>query len=301
MCPPATNMRRSLRNCCPDVHSDLLVLLDIIGQYIFVANNDVIYARRVRTASRIAVVLCALQAAAPLRAQAPTVLPPEKLSWYGDTSAPDISGVWIRDGAAGQGHSNSKEGWLPWPPPLKGTFAAAWKKAVTEAAAGKRTDDPIQRCLPPGMPRYMTGTNGPMLIIQTPGRVMLYRDNAPVRRVWLDGRGNPKPEDLEAFSNGNAAGHYVGKDLITEVIGIKLQPIDGTGVPHSDKLKIVERFHRIDTDTLQVDVTLTDADALTRPMSSSVVYKAYRGDAPWEPKEFICVPEKDYHPDYYVH
>ena len=262
-------------------------------------DNDILSSRRLFAPT--AVVLLALQVVAPVGAQVPAPLPAEKLSWYGDLSAPDISGVWVRDSAASQSNSLSKEGWLPWPPPLKGSFAAAWKKTVAAAAAGARKDDPIQRCLPPGMPRYMTGTNSPLLIIQTPGRVMLYRDNAPVRRIWLDGRGNPSADDLEAFSNGNAAGHYVGKDLVTEVVGIKLQPIDGSGVPHGDKLKIVERFHRVDADTLKVAVTLTDADAFSRPMSSSVVFKAYKGDTPWEPREFVCVPETDYHPDYYVH
>lgn len=264
-------------------------------------HNDDIGARRLVAATCVAIVFFALQAGASVGAQTPAVLPPEKLSWYGDASAPDLSGVWIRDAIASQGGSASKEGWLPWPPPLKGKTASAWKKSLAETAAGKRTDDPIQGCLPPGMPRYMTGTTGPMLIIQTPGRVMLYRDNAPVRRIWLDGRGNPKADDLEAFSNGNAAGRYESNDLVTEVVGIKLQPIDGSGVPHSDQLKIVERFHRLDADTLKVDVTLTDAGAFSRPMSSAVVYKAYKGDAPWEPREFVCVPQTDYHPDYYVH
>ena len=56
--------------------------------------------------------------ASPATAQAvqPTIIPPQKLSWYGDPSAPDISGVWVRSGI--EGKSTSKEGWLPWPPPL---------------------------------------------------------------------------------------------------------------------------------------------------------------------------------------
>ena len=95
--------------------------------------------------------------ASPVLAQAgqPTVIPPQKLSWYGDPAAPDISGVWVRSGT--EGKSPSKEGWLPWPPPLKAPYAATWKKRVEDAAAGTRADDPVRGCLPAGMPRFVTG------------------------------------------------------------------------------------------------------------------------------------------------
>lgn len=222
---------------------------------------------------------------------------PEPVSWYGDPKAPDISGVWVRvDEPAKQG--TSKEGW-PAAPPLKGAFAATWKQRVADAATATRKDDPVRGCLPPGMPRFITGMTGPMLILQTPGRVMLYRDGIPVRRVWLDGRPLPAAKDLESFSNGNARGHYEGKDLVTEVIGIRDQPIDATGIPHSDALKIVERFHRNDDNTLRVEVTLTDPVAFTKPMKSTVTYSML-ADKLWEPKEFLCTPEKDYHPERYV-
>jgi hypothetical protein len=227
--------------------------------------------------------------------------PPQHLSWYGDPSAPNLSGVWMRKDSPAEAAKSkgSKEGWMPWPPPLKAHYAVIWKKRVAAAAAGNRTDDPVQHCLPPGMPRYMTGTKSPLLIIQTPGRVMLYLDSAPVRRVWLDGRKNPGPKDLESFSNGNAIGHYEGSDLMTEVVGIKDQPLDSTGIPHSDDLKIVERFHRVDAKTLEVQLTLTDVTAFTKPMTSRVTYAAV-DDPTWTPKEFICTPVKNYHPEVYV-
>jgi hypothetical protein len=228
-------------------------------------------------------------------AAAQTTSPPSTVSWYGDPAAPNISGVWVRSNVPGA----SKEGWQPWPPPLKAPFAATWKKRVSDQAAGKRTDDPVRTCLPPGMPRFMSGTNGPLLIIQTPGRVTLYRDGDPVRRVWLDGRKNPESKDLEEFSNGNAIGHYEGHELVTEIIGFKDYPIDSTGVPHSEQLQIVERFQRVDDQTLKVAITLTDKLAYTKPMKSTVIYKTY-GDAMWEPREFICTPVSGYHPEIYV-
>ena len=237
------------------------------------------------------------------RAQAPAPLPPEKLSWNGDPSAPDLSGVWVRSDAAGDpgaAAGGSKEGWQPWPPPLTPEYAAAWQKRVADAAAGTRTDDPVRSCLPPGMPRFITGTNGPLLIIQTPGRVTMYRDGDPVRRIWLNGRTQPKPADLEGFSNGNAIGHYEGVSLVTDVVGFKDYPIDGTGVPHTDDLKVVEHYRRVDAKTLSVQVELTDPTAYTAPLRTTLTYKAF-DDPLWRPKEVICTPGTSYGPDTYVH
>ncbi len=227
----------------------------------------------------------------------PAVVPPQKLSWYGDPKAPDISGVWVRVGS--EGSSASKEGWLPSPPPLKPPFAVIWRKRVADAAAGSRTDDPVRGCMPAGMPRFITGMTPPMLIIQTPGRVMLYRDGMPVRRVWLDGRPLPVPADLENFTNGNAIGRYVGTDLVTDVAGMTDQPIDSSGIPHSDALRIAERFHRVDAQTLKVTVTLTDKKAFTKPMTNTVIYKRH-SDPLWEPREFLCTPKTAYGPEQFV-
>ncbi len=220
-----------------------------------------------------------------------------KLNWYGDPGAPDISGVWVRDAAATSG---SREGWMPWPPPLKGDFAARWQKAVGDAVAGKRTDDPVRACLPPGMPRFMTGATGPLLIVQTPGRVTMSRAGVPVRRIWTDGRPLPSARNMEAFFGGNSVGHYDGGGLVTDVAGLRDQPLDATGVPHSDDLRLTERIRRTGPTTLVVEVTATDPTAFAAPMTTRVTYTAL-ADPTWYPREALCTPDKDYHLDAYVH
>ena len=242
-----------------------------------------------------AVALAALSV--PLGAATPRSTVTEQLSWYGDPKAPDLSGVWVRVDTPSR--SGSNEGWLPWPPPLKAPFDATYAKRVADAATGKRTDDPVTTCQPGGMPRTIAGMTTPMLLIQTPGRVVIYRDGVPNRRIWLDGRPFPAARNLESFSNGNAMGRYVGKDLVTELRGIRDQPVDATGVPHSDNLVIAEHYHRVDATTMTVAVTLTDPAAYTVPITTTVTYKRY-ADPLWEPHEFLCTPKTDYHPDRYV-
>ena len=136
------------------------------------------------------VVALAVAAAASVRAAPGQAEPANKVGWSGDPAAPPFSGVWrLVETPPATGGSN--EGWTPWPPPLKGEFAAKWQQRVAAAAAGTRTDDPVTLCQPPGMPRFITGDRGPLLILQTRGRVLLYRDGMGPRRAWLDGRALP--------------------------------------------------------------------------------------------------------------
>ena len=258
-----------------------------------------------RKAGAVLGLLLAVFCSGAAPAQTPPVAsPPQVLSWYGDASAPNVSGVWARlnvavdpkDLAAG---TTSSEGWTSWPPPLRGGFAAIWKKRVEEAKAGTRTDDPVTNCLPAGMPRFITGMNGPLLIVQTPGRVVMTREYGPPRRIWLDGRNLPSDDDLEQFYSGNSVGHYNGATLVVYTIGVKDEPIDSTGVPHSDKVRIQERYHRVDAQTLSVEVIVQDTLALRKPIRTTIVYKAIT-DPLWELRDLTCVPKTAYHPELYA-
>jgi hypothetical protein len=241
-----------------------------------------------------------LLAGPSLAQEPPSPLPAEQLNWHGDPAAPNMSGVWVRAEDQGYRPGVSKEGWAPWPAPLKGAFLASWRKRVADAAAGKPWGDPVVGCVAPGMPRFIAAATTPLLIMQSYQRVTMYRDGDTVRRIWLDGRTYPAPADLEPFPKGTSIGSYEGQDLVVEGRGFKDMPLDSTGLPHSDQMRIVERYHRADAQTLTVQITVTDPEALSRPITSSVTYKALN-DPLWEPKEFICKPKTDYHPERYIH
>ena len=146
----------------------------------------------------------------------------------------------------------------------------------------------------------MTGATGRLLIVQTPGRVTMSRAGVPVRRIWTDGRPLPAARNMEQFFGGNSVGRYDSGSLVTEVTGLRDQPLDATGIPHSDDLRLVERIRRTGPATLVVDVTATDPTAFTAPMTTHVTYTAV-ADREWYPREVLCTPDKDYHPDAYVH
>ena len=243
--------------------------------------------------------------AAAQESGAPPFSPPktavtERLDWFGDPGAPNLSGVWMLAEDRSKTVVGDPKGWRPWPPPLKGKFLTLWRQRVAQAKAGTRVDDPVIGCQPPGMPRFVTGDRSSLLIIQSHQRVTLMRSGEGARRIWLDGRVLPPAKDLEPFYKGISVGRYDGQELVVDSGGFKDWPIDSTGVPHSDKLHISEHYRRLDAQTMKVDVTLTDPDAYSRPIVSTVFYHAVT-DPNWEPKEFICTPKTDYHPDRYAH
>ena len=56
-------------------------------------------------------------------------------------------------------------------------------------------------------------------------------------------------------------------------------------MPHSDKMRILERFRLADPDTMTIDTTITDPDALTMPFTSSRTLRRHRD---WTLAEYIC-------------
>ena len=54
--------------------------------------------------------------------------------------------------------------------------------------------------------------------------------------------------------------------------------LDRLGHPHSDALHVVERFHRVDHNTLRIDLTFDDPKAYTRPFTGQVTFEARPND-----------------------
>ena len=57
------------------------------------------------------------------------------------------------------------------------------------------------------------------------------------------------------------------------------------GMRHSDKMRIVERFRLAAPDQLEVQTTITDPEALTKPTARTAVYGRHRD---WTLAEYVC-------------
>ncbi len=140
-----------------------------------------------------------------------------------------------------------------------------WAAAkVLESFNRRGIDDPDARCLPPGVPRTTTMGLFPMQIVQTPKQIiMLFEVYHVFRVIPID---QPHPDDAEPTYMGNSVGHWDGDTLVVDVTNFNDETwLAGTGTFHSDQLHVVEKFTRVDYNTIQYEATLTDPKVLTKP------------------------------------
>jgi len=137
-------------------------------------------------------------------------------------------------------------------------------------------DDPtFLNCKPPGGPRQFQQSFG-FQFVEDPERqrifVLIGSGNRNFRIIYLDGRshvGQVSGDDDNPLYYGRAVGKWDGQSLEVDTRGFNEDFwFTNGGLPHTDQLRLVERFTRTDFDTLRYDVTITDPGAYTRPWSS---------------------------------
>jgi hypothetical protein len=128
----------------------------------------------------------------------------------------------------------------------------------------QRVNDPMSHCVPIGLVRLYTW-NGPMKLAQTPGLLIVMNElNSSFRQIFTDGR--PLPSDPNPTWNGYSSGKWDGDTLVVQTAGFRDGMwLDATGNPMTDAAKITERFHRPDFGHLDVELTVDDPKAYTKP------------------------------------
>jgi hypothetical protein len=226
---------------------------------------------------------------------------PSEADWLALSKLPDFTGVWEQGGgggnrgnggARGDGAGRGTRGDAPQADAgaragggRRGGGGRAGGPAFTPAylAKAEPNEDPSAVCLPPGMPNSMNQPY-PVEFLMTPGKVtMIIEAFQQVRHIYTDGR--PLPEDPEERFQGTSVGHWEGDTLVVETIGFSpLVHLQG-GVPHSDKMKIVERMRLTAPDTMSIETTVTDPEALAQPWVSQKTLTRHRT---WTISEYVC-------------
>jgi hypothetical protein len=183
---------------------------------------------------------------------------------------PNFSGVW----------NSPNFGSLGGPLPLQ-----AWaQKAVEEHKKNDDRDDPEAKCLPSGVPRI---SPYPMKIVQTPELiVMLFEGNVhSYRQFFMDGRGHDKT--LDPSFMGESIAHWEGDTLVVDTVNFNDRTwlSSGSAAPHTEQLHVIERYRRPDLGHIEVEITLEDPGALTKPHT---FMRQHTLDTAWEIHEYVC-------------
>jgi hypothetical protein len=176
------------------------------------------------------------------------------------------------------------EGGLPYTP---------WAKELRDARFKLNArDNPDAMCLPMGFLQFHQQPQ-PRKIIQTPTLiVILYEANYGTRLIYLDGRPLPPQGEPQPWWYGYSVGRWDGDDLVVEtnnLRGAEEGPHDGwldvNGSPYSSQARFIERFRRPTLGHLQIDFTVEDPKAYTRPWTVRIDQRLLPDQ---ELIEFIC-------------
>jgi hypothetical protein len=155
------------------------------------------------------------------------------------------------------------------------------------------TNDPVVICDPQGMPREDLYELRTTQILQTPVKVaILYEFTKIWRIIWTDGRELPKDPEPRWF--GYSVGKWVDDyTLVVQTIGLDERTwIDRAGRPHSDQLRVEERFHRADRDHLELSVMIDDPKMYTKPWVALDRFTFELQPATFDVREMICSPSE---------
>ena len=177
---------------------------------------------------------------------------------------PDLSGVWCSP-ECGDDRTPREFlhiGWslkdgLPYQPGM-----ADLAKART---APPKTNEPLTRCLPIGIAERYTHRSEFWKMVQTPGLLLILNEyNKTYRQIFTDGR--PLPTDPQPTWDGYSIGKWDGDTLVVETTGFRDGIwLDASGDPLTDAAKVTERFRRVNYGHLEIEFTVDDPKAYTKP------------------------------------
>lgn len=185
----------------------------------------------------------------------------------GAAAEPDITGLWrmVRPDEVTDPRQRTPP--IPAPsltPEYAERFAAEERARKAADAEGRPIARDREVCIPDGMPKMMT-TDLPVEILQTPGQVTLTTEfMSQTRRIRLGGA-HPPPDALDPGFFGDSVGRWEGHVLVVDTVGLKARTRLFNEVPHSDEVRIAERFRLIAPDLLEDEITVVDPKVLTRP------------------------------------
>jgi hypothetical protein len=203
---------------------------------------------------------------------------------------PNLSGLWEPTGAESStfvGNSARDPKFSDIGLEMKGGLPLQpWAADLVKARrADNNKDDPDSHCQPLG-PIKMHLHPYPRKMIQVPGLlIILFERDTAYRQIFTDGRA--LPVDPQPSFNGYSTARWEGDTLVVTTIGIRDGTwLDVSGTPLTDAARVTERFRRPSFGRLEIDITVDDPKAYTKPWSIHV-NQSLAADT--DLLEFVCL------------
>jgi hypothetical protein len=170
----------------------------------------------------------------------------------------------------------------PWAAELQKKRAAAFSK-----------DNPDGLCLPESTLQLHLDPQ-PFKIVQTPQEIIIiYETNYGLRTIYLDGRPLPPQGQPQPYWYGYSVGRWEGDTLVVESNNYRDGGwLDARGSPITDAARITERFRRVNLGQLEIELTLDDPKAYTRPFTVRVEERLIADGS--DLIEFICLENQQF-------
>jgi hypothetical protein len=178
-------------------------------------------------------------------------------------------------------------------PPLKAQYLEPWRAQQAEirelTAQGRPPANHYSACIGDGMPAMMQAMF-PMEVLETPGQVTIIQEAYnQVRRIHLNDELMPAEQAEPRFA-GHSVGRWEGDTLVVETVGVK-DHVQFRNVPHSNRMRIVERIRLVDEEFMQNQVTVIDPEYLTEPWSWTWMYRRWPD---YKLQEYVCEDNRYY-------
>ena len=187
---------------------------------------------------------------------------------------PDLSGVWERESDRYYNNAGAD---------LKPADVKPWAQELLQRRLADFGIDSMEtQCLPLG-PAAITNSD-PVKFIQTPSLIVMLLEDLTYRQIHMDGRKLPKNPNPSWM--GYSVGRWDGDTLVVETSGFTERAwLDFNGHPHTEALRLTERYRRRDFGHLDVTVTFDDPGAYARPWTVSVPMELFPDT---ELLEYVC-------------
>jgi hypothetical protein len=211
-------------------------------------------------------------------------------------SHPDLSGAWTVYPSRAKGPPPDPKLMAPQPTELllKSKYAAAYEAKRAAQRESDKRGEPLANasteCIPNGMPQMMFPIY-PIEILQTHGQVTIIAEAmSQVRRIFLD-QPQTRIEETPPTYFGHSVGHWEGDTLLVDTVGVKEEVLGYRDIPHSDQMRIKERFHLVAPDVLHDEITVEDPEVLEKPWTFTFAYKRSQG---YQMLEYVCDNNREY-------